>query len=190
MTNQEYSAFAKYAVEDSLASALALNTQRTIQRLSGRYGISPRTVSYGPTNMNISSGGSTYNRYLSSIMQQESSGKANVVNKSSGALGLYQFMPKTLRGLGYKGSFQDFLSDPNLQTSYMRKFTEQNAKALGIDINNMTSQQAGYLAAAHYGGVGGARKIMSGNRQYGTTAYYGKTPYSYMNDVLRRMYGK
>lgn len=190
MTNQEFSSFCKIAQQSNFASTLALQYNRAAQNLGTRYGISPRTVSFGPTNMKISSGGTTYNKYLSSIMQQESAGKYNVVNKSSGAMGLYQFMPKTLRGLGYQGSFQDFLNNPQLQTSYMRKFTEQNAKSLGININTMTPQQAGFLAAAHYGGVGGARKIMSGNRGYGNTSFYGKTPYSYMNDVVRRMYGR
>ena len=48
-------------------------------------------------------------------------------------------------------------------------------------------QQARYLAAAHYGGVGGAKKFMSGNRQYINTAFYGKTPGSYVNDISKRM---
>jgi len=193
MTNLEFSSFCKFAQQSSLASSLILKYNKAFGgggSPMSRTGSSPRTVSYGPTKMPISSSGTTYNRYVSSIQTQESAGKMNVRNKTSGAMGLYQFMPKTLRGLGYKGDFNTFLNNPSLQNKYMDIFTRQNAKSLGINIGNMTSQQAGYLAAAHYGGVGGARKIMKGNRQYGNTNFHGKTPYGYMNDVLKRMYGR
>lgn len=186
MTNSEFSSFCKFAQSGDLASVLSLKYQRAVSNVHKKFGISPRRMSYGPRPP----GSQTYNKYLSSIMGQESAGKFRVVNKSSGALGLYQFMPKTLRGLGYKGSSQQFLNNPSLQKSYMHKFTQQNAKALNINLNTMNRQQAGYLAAAHYGGVGGARKIISGNRKYGTTSFSGKTPYAYMNDVLRRMYAR
>ncbi len=186
MTNSEFSNFCKFAQGNNLASVLALKYQKAVGNVHKKFGISPRRMSYGPRPI----GGNSYNRYLSSIMGQESAGKFNVVNKSSGALGLYQFMPKTLSGLGYRGSTKQFLNNPSLQKSYMHKFTQQNAKALNINLKTMTRQQSGYLAAAHYGGVGGARKIMSGNRKYGTTSFQGKTPYAYMNDVMRRMYGR
>ncbi len=188
MTLDKLKGFSKFAVENNLASTLALKYNRATANIQRKLGVSPRRTQYGPTRLPITSGGTTYNKYLSSIMQQESAGKFNVVNKSSGALGLYQFMPNTLKGLGYKGTSSQFLNNPALQKSYMHKFTQGNAKSLGINMQTMTSQQAGYLAAAHYGGVGGARKIMRGNRKYGTTNFNGKTPYAYMNDVLRRMY--
>jgi len=188
MTLQEISEFRKVAAQQpDLASTLALKYNRTAANMKRRYGISPRTVSYGPSKLPITSGSTTFNRYLSAITGQESGGKYNVVNKTSGAMGLYQFMPKTLRGLGYKGTTQQFLNNPSLQTQYMRKFTQQNAKSLGININRMTRQQSKYLAAAHYGGVGGARKIMKGDYTYGNTNFHGKTPYAYMNDIDRRM---
>ncbi|KKM21006.1 hypothetical protein LCGC14_1639730 [marine sediment metagenome] len=190
MTIDNLKIFSKIAAQDNLASTLALKYNRATANIQRKFGVSPRRSSYGPTKLPITSGGTTYNRYLNSIMQQESAGKFNVVNKQSGALGLYQFMPKTLRGLGYKGTSQQFLGNPSLQKSYMHKFTKQNAKSLGINMQTMTSRQAGLLAAAHYGGVGGAKKIMGGNRRYGTTSFQGKTPYAYMNDVLRRMYAR
>jgi len=191
MTQQELTAFAKYAVSNNdLASTLALKYNRAVQTLGQRYGISPRTVSYGPTKPYISSGKTTYDRFVNAIMQQESSGKANVINKQSGALGLYQFMPKTLTGLGYKGTREQFLNNPQLQTHYMHKLTQQNAKSLGINIKTMNPQQAMYLAAAHYGGVGGAQKIMRGNRRYGSTVFHGKSQYGYMNDIYKKMYGR
>jgi len=195
MTNLEFSSFCKYAQQNSLASSLILKYNRAFGGGGGSSSapidktmISPRGMSYGPPmNQPISSGSTMYNRYLTAITGQESGGKMNAINKSSGAMGLYQFMPKTLRGLGYQGSFQDFLKNPQLQTQYMHKFTQQNAKSLGIDINKMTIQQASLLAAAHYGGVGGARKIMSGNTGYGNTNYGGKTPYGYMTDIRNKI---
>lgn len=176
--------------QQNLTTDLALKYNKAMQNLGSRYGVSPRTVSYGPTNMPISSGGSTYDKYISAITQQESGGKINAQNRQSGAMGLYQFMPKTLTGLGYKGSFNDFLKNPQLQRQYMDKFTQQNAKQLGINIKTMNLQQAGILAAAHYGGVGGARKLMAGNHGYGNTQFYGKSPYSYVGDITKRMTGR
>jgi len=189
MTVNEISNFSKFAGNPPLASTLALKYQKANANLVRMMRGSGRRSGFNPSKLRISSGRGVYNSYLSSIMGQESSGRFNVVNKQSGALGHYQFMPKTLRGLGYKGTSQQFLRNPGLQKSYMHKFTQQNARSLGIDLNKMNRQQAGYLAAAHYGGVGGARKIMSGNRRYGTTSFHGKTPYAYMNDIMRRMYG-
>jgi hypothetical protein len=187
MTNLEYSYFFKTAQELDFNSRAILNYNKSIQNVQNRYNISPRTVSYGSSNPYISSGSGTYNNYLRAITQQESGGRANIVNKSSGALGLYQFMPKTLYGLGYKGTTQEFLNNPALQTQYFHKLTQNNAKQLGIDINKMDMRGAGLLAAAHYGGVGGARKIMSGNRMYGNTNFHGKSPYGYMTDIQKRM---
>lgn len=45
--------------------------------------------------------------YQSCVIQRESGGNPRAVNPSSGAGGLYQFMPSTWRGLGYSGSPQD-----------------------------------------------------------------------------------
>ena len=71
----------------------------------------------------------------------------------------------------------------------MDKFTRSNAKSLGIDINKMTMQQAGILASAHYGGVGGAKRIIKGDRGYLHKNFYGKSQYGYMTDIYRRMAG-
>jgi hypothetical protein len=174
----------------NLTSTLALKYNQAVKNVGQRFGVGPNTGPLGNTRIPMSTagvGGSTYNRYVSAITSQESGGRANIVNKRSGALGLYQFMPNTLKDLGYKGTTQDFLKNPALQTQYMNMFTQRNAKQLGIDINKMDMQQARYLAAAHYGGVGGARKLMSGNSRYGNTVYDGKSPYAYTNDIIRRM---
>ena len=71
----------------------------------------------------------------------------------------------------------------------MHKFTVNNARQLGFtsDSNKWSRQQYRYLSAAHYGGVGGARKIMRGNSRYGNTVFGGKSPYAYMRDVDKRM---
>lgn len=180
----------KYAASMPLATDLALKYNSAVQNVQNRFGISPRTVSYGPTKQNISVTGQGYDRYVSSISAQESAGKLNAINKSSGAMGLYQFMPKTLRGLGFQGDFKTFLSDANLQRQYMDKFTRQNAAALKIDMNKLGPREITLLSAAHYGGVGGARKFMNNDTKYMNTAFYNKTPISYTQDILRRYSGR
>jgi len=187
MTNLEYSYFFKAAQATDFSSRAILNYNKAIQNVQNRYNISPRTVSYGSSNPNIPTGGGMYNNYLKAITMQESGGRANIVNKSSGALGLYQFMPKTLQGLGYKGTTQEFLNNPAIQTQYFNKFTQQNAKSLGIDINNMNIQQAKILASAHYGGVGGAKRIMRGDTAYLMKNFYGKSQHGYMTDIEKRI---
>lgn len=178
-------------VNANLTSTLALKYNQAAMNIGQKFGVGPRTGALGNTMVPSSTagvGGSTYNRYVSAITSQESGGRANIVNKRSGALGLYQFMPNTLKDLGYKGTTQDFLKNPALQTQYMNMFTQRNAKQLGINLGTMNTQQARYLAAAHYGGVGGARKLMSGNSTYGNTNFDGKSPYAYTNDIIKRMY--
>jgi len=192
MTKSEILSFKKYAAEQTpnLASTLALKYQQAMPGLIKKYGPTPFGTAFGLGSAPKLTGGSVYNKYVSAITGQESGGRYNVVNKQSGALGLYQFMPKTLKGMGYTGTTQQFLNNPKLQTEYMHKFTQNNAKQLGININAMTPQQVGYLAAAHYGGVGGARKLMKGNTGYGMTNFGGKTPFGYVNDITRKVYGK
>jgi len=197
MTKQEFSSFCKFAQQNNslasttgLALTLSKKYNKAVKNIGKRYGMSPRTVSsYGLNRRRISSGSGTFDRYIGAITGQESGGRWGVVNKTSGALGRYQFMPNTLKGLGYKGNRQQFLSSPQLQNKYMHKFTQQNASQLGFgtDSNKWTRQQYKYLAAAHYGGVGGARKLMKGNHRYGNTNFHGKTPYGYVNDIDRRM---
>lgn len=49
------------------------------------------------------------------ISSQESNNNYTAVNKDSGALGKYQMMPATIKGLGYNVTPQDFISNPKLQ---------------------------------------------------------------------------
>lgn len=183
--------FLKYAQMPKVLTGLAMKYNNAAMNIGRTLGLVSPSINVSKPIVNtikpINSGAGMFDRFLNAIKMQESGGNFRAINKQSGALGLYQFMPKTLRGLGYQGSFQDFLNNPALQTEYMKKFTLQNAKALNIDINKMTPQQAGYLAAAHYGGIGGARKIMSGNQVYANTPFYGKTPNSYISDILKRL---
>jgi hypothetical protein len=57
------------------------------------------------------SGGSTYRAasgsYEACVIRTESGGNPHAVNSSSGAGGLYQFLPSTWHSLGYSGSPQD-----------------------------------------------------------------------------------
>ena len=191
MTVHEISAFRKFAAQQNdLASTLALNYNKTVHNMQRKFGITPRRSMFGPGRVpSFRPGGSSFNRYVNAITGQESAGNWRAINKTSGALGRYQFMPKTLTGLGFTGTRQQFLSSPQLQTKYMHRFTQQNARQLGFgsDSNKWSRQQYRYIAAAHYGGVGGARKIMRGNSKYGNTVFGGKSPYSYITDIDRRM---
>lgn len=146
---------------------------------------------FGATN--IGSGGFTgsagYLKYRDTIMKQESSGNQFAVNKYTGAMGLYQFMPKTLRGLGFTGDFKEFMGSRDMQNEYMQKFTEQNAKALNINLGSLDPNGGQTLSWAHFGGVGGAKKMLAGNQNYGNTNFYGTSQYQYGNMTRRGMGG-
>jgi hypothetical protein len=95
-----------------------------------------------------------------------------------GAMGAYQFMPKTLRGLGYKGTFRQFLNNPELQTEYMLKLMYYNKSILsrksytykvtpinfiGKKIKGIEITLSGLLAASHLGGAGGVQRFIATN---------------------------
>ncbi len=96
---------------------------------------------------------------------------------SIGAMGAWQFMPKTLRGLGYKDStFKCFLNSKKLQKQYMLKLINYNLQSLqkrskrygiipcdsiGIRVDTIEISLSGILAAAHLAGVGGIQKFLA-----------------------------
>jgi len=95
-----------------------------------------------------------------------------------GAMGAYQFMPKTLRWLGYKGTFIFFLNSPELQDYYMLKLLKINKSTLekqsftykivpmdfiGFKIKGVEITLSGLLAASHLGGVGSVQKFLATN---------------------------
>jgi hypothetical protein len=109
-----------------------------------------------------------------------------------GALGAYQFMPATLRWLGYKGTIKYFLSNPALQTQYMLKLINHNRLVLskksyrygitptnyiGRTIKGVEITMSGLIAASHLSGAGGVQKFFAighnaKDRNGTTTAHY------------------
>ena len=84
-------------------------------------------------------------------------------------LGKYQFMPKTLAGMGI--STNGFVGNAALQDQAIKQFTAGNDKCLeskgaydyiGTVRNGVTLTRSGLLGAAHLGGCGGAAKWAKG----------------------------
>lgn len=145
--------------------------------------------------------GIDYNSYASALAKKESGGDYGAVN-SLGYVGKYQFGAMALedmglvkKGVGKKGQKalddpsnwnveggkQAFLGNAQLQEDTMLRYTQQNFKALArlgvITKDTDPKEVAGYLAAAHLLGPGGARDLKqgkSGTDAYGTSsaAYY------------------
>jgi hypothetical protein len=131
-----------------------------------------------------------YQSYAQKIGEKESGGKYDAVN-TLGYLGKYQFgalalqdMKLVKKGTSLKdlddpanwnieGGKKAFLNNPQLQEDTMVKYTKQNFASLnriGV-INDESSQQeiAGYLAASHLLGPGGAKQLAQG--KVGSDAY-------------------
>jgi hypothetical protein len=135
-----------------------------------------------------------YQSYAQKIGEKESGGKYDAVN-TLGYLGKYQFGALALQDMGLvkkgtslkglddpanwniEGGKKAFLSNSQLQEDTMVKYTKQNFATLnriGV-INNKSSQQeiAGYLAASHLLGPGGAKQLAqgkAGSDAYGTSS--------------------
>jgi hypothetical protein len=135
-----------------------------------------------------------YQSYAQKIGEKESGGKYDAVN-TLGYLGKYQFGALALQDMGLvkkgtslkglddpanwniEGGKKAFLSNSQLQEDTMVKYTKQNFATLnriGV-INNKSSQKeiAGYLAASHLLGPGGAKQLAqgkAGSDAYGTSS--------------------
>jgi hypothetical protein len=129
--------------------------------------------------------------YAAVLSQVESGGRSNIrgdmiidpKSKHYGtrALGKYQFMPTTLRQLGYTGTEEEFLANESLQDEYFKKYVgltteEFNTKAAKaglsdrIDLNNLDENSMSILNMIHYGGVDSTIKALKGG---GTSLQYG-----------------
>lgn len=131
-----------------------------------------------------------YKSYAQKIGEKESGGDYKAVN-TLGYLGKYQFGAMALQDMGLvkkgtslkgldissnwniEGGKQAFLNNPQLQEDTMLRYTKQNFRTLnriGV-VNKDSSPQeiAGYLAASHLLGPGGAKELSKGN--VGTDAY-------------------
>ncbi len=139
-----------------------------------------------PSQIQDSSMGIDYAAYASRLGMRESGGRYDNVN-SLGFLGKYQFGAMALEDLGLvkpgvgkkgeralddpnnwrlPGGKQAFLKDAGLQEEAMLRYTKSNyaeLKRLKVISNNSSSEQiAGYLAAAHLAGPGGAKNLSVG----------------------------
>ena len=89
-------------------------------------------------------GNATASKLSVAIAGQESGNDYSAINKTSGALGKYQMMPATLRGLGYKVTQQQFLSDPDIQE-------EAHSKLLA-ELDTRYKGNVDKILADYYGG--------------------------------------
>jgi len=156
-------------------------------------------VTGGQVTSSSSSGGFDYASYKTAIGVRESSGDYGAEN-TIGYLGMYQMGAMALQDAGYvksgvnsnkalndpknwlKGSKEEFLRNPAMQEDAMRKYTNKQIGYLKskkvIDNQSSPEEVAGFLAAAHLVGAGGAAQLKAGNVKqdaYGSKSseYYG-----------------
>lgn len=99
----------------------------------------------GSWNESFSSvGNTTASKLSSAIANQESNGNYAAINKDSGALGKYQMMPATIKGLGYNVTPQQFVSNPKLQ--------EEAHGKLMAELDNRYKGDVDKILADYYGG--------------------------------------
>ena len=128
----------------------------------------------------------SHQQFLDAIGQRESSNRYDVVN-SYGYMGKYQFGSKTLKGLGYKVSKEEFLNNPELQEQAMLDLLKHNKKKLkrfidkyeGKTVHGIYITESGILAAAHLAGQGNVRKFF--RKGYGFKDGFGTKMTSYMS---------
>jgi hypothetical protein len=110
----------------------------------------------------------TPNALLDSLMQVESSGNPNAINKESGAMGAFQFMPGTVKMLADKGiKFDPMNKDQSRAAAdyYIQELVKQNGgdykKALAQYGGFITKDPSGYIGKV-IGGMGGANQRSAG----------------------------
>ncbi len=107
----------------------------------------------------------SHDDFLNAIGFKESGNRYDIVNRF-GYMGRYQFGKKTLRGLGFKISREEFLNSPKIQEEAMYKLLQTNkrylkkyiAKYEGKYVHGVLVTESGLLAAAHLGGAGSVKK--------------------------------
>lgn len=139
-----------------------------------------------------------YKSYAEKIGEKESGGNYSAVN-TLGYLGKYQFGAMALQDMGLvkkgtslkgldspenwniSGGKQAFLNNAQLQEETMLRYTRQNYSTLNrigvVNKDSSPQEVAGYLAASHLLGPGGAKQLAQGDIRadaYGTTSasYY------------------
>ena len=107
----------------------------------------------------------SHSDFLNAIGFKESGNRYDIVNRF-GYMGKYQFGKRTLRGLGFKMSREEFLNSPEIQEKAMYALLKQNKKSLrkyiekynGKIVHGVLVTESGLLAAAHLGGAGSVKK--------------------------------
>ena len=125
--------------------------------------------------------------FLSAIGFRESGNRYDITN-TFGYMGKYQFGKSTLKGLGYKVSKKEFLSNPDLQEEAMLSLLNHNKEKLqqyidvydGKTINGIYITERGILAAAHLGGQGSVRRYFRNGKVFKDG--YGTKITSYMSE--------
>lgn len=119
-------------------------------------------------------------RYIAAIAQKESGKNYSRVNGDSGALGKYQFMPKTMAStakacLGKAPTPAEFLADPTLQDDVMRCYVEAKLPTIKAKASDPVTQ-CRMMAATHYSGTpelwNNARPQSYNGRAYPSIADY------------------
>lgn len=113
------------------------------------------------------------NNFLHDIGFRESGNRYNITN-GWGYMGKYQFGKSTLRGLGFKVTKKEFLSNPQLQEEAMMALLLHNKEKLqlyidtfdGKTINGMLITESGILAAAHLGGQGSVKRYFKNGKVF------------------------
>ena len=111
--------------------------------------------------------------FLDAIGFRESSNDYTVTNKW-GYMGKYQFGRSTLKGLGFKVTKKEFLSNPQLQEEAMMALLLHNKEKLqkyidvfdGQTVNGMLITESGILAAAHLGGQGSVKRYFKNGKVF------------------------
>jgi hypothetical protein len=127
-------------------------------------------------------GGTDFNSFVNSIMKQESGGNAGAVNRSSGALGLFQVMPSNVRqwsqeALGRSVSTSQFLASPEIQQKVARYKLQQYYNMYGPS----------GAAVAWYAGPGAAQKYAQSGRASNRSQGAYPTVSNYVRQVLSRL---
>jgi murein DD-endopeptidase MepM/ murein hydrolase activator NlpD len=109
---------------------------------------------------------------------QESNNNYKAYNPDSGAMGKYQIMPSTLKGLGFNVTKEQYLNSPELQ--------EQAYTALFDELNTRYNGDQQKIAADYYGGPAAAAIVgtPAGDKKQGG----GKYPS--INDYVKQVLSK
>ena len=113
------------------------------------------------------------NNFLTDIGFRESGNRYDIINKW-GYMGKYQFGKSTLKGLGFRVTKNEFLSNPQLQEEAMMALLLHNKEKLqkyidvfdGKTVNGMLITESGILAAAHLGGQGSVKRYFKNGKVF------------------------